>query len=97
MYNQLLNKMNKGYTINFFSYKEEGSVLSEFESVVIRKDRLTFFYEDEPAKRIYGEKTIKEYLKKMVENTLYNKDCFKLIEFKKDAETKTIHIEFKKI
>lgn len=97
MYNQLLNKVNKGYVINFFSYKEEGSVLSEFESVVIRKDRLSYFYEDEPAKRLHGKETIKSYLKKMVENTIYNKENFKLLSFKKDIKNKVISIDFKKI
>lgn len=97
MYNQLLNKINKGYVINFFSYREEESVLSEFESVVIRKDRLSYFYEDEPTKRLCGEKAIKEYLKKMVEHTLYNKENFKLLAFKKDTKNKVISIDFKKI
>ena len=96
MYNKLLNKIKKGYVVNFFSYKEDDLKVLEFESVVIREDRLTYFYEDEPAKRLYGNKIIKDYLKKMVENTLYNKENFELIAFKKDVKTKTIYIDFKK-
>lgn len=108
MYKQLLNKINKGYSVNFFSYKEEGFDVSDFENVIFRGENISYFYSDmadiEPNRNKdiknhfqVNEAILKNHLKNMVENTIYNKEYFKLIKFQKDIKNKVIYIEFKKI